>query len=314
MTRRRCGLVARRVLVVLGLLLIPPLSTYIWHRSLNAPSSPLLQQYGQPLAYFCWSLSHNFAIVGVWLATRHKVFTTVGGWIRTLLYVLFTCYGFMTFYCVQDWINGNNKTMEIPGTEIGHYGGGVLAMQAVLTVAWLSWPLQFFLRRRLTDEPLSYSDIPRPNVRFFLAWTAMAVLLLVAVRLLAQYGKPLNVAPASMPVEEALIEYASRLPLDLVHALSIIITMIVVSSHPRRWLWGIPLAIAFRCVGEQLVFATVPGSFGVVNGPVHERAPYFAGGVVIVLVVIFVARMTALRYQAAVTLPSNVPVGAPPAV
>jgi hypothetical protein len=198
--------------------------------------------------------------------------------------------------------------MPIPGTRVKHYAWPVLIAMQVLTLTWVFWPLLFLFRRQLADKPLAPAEIPRPNVRFLLAWTAMAAVILVALRLIAQHGRPLRIGIAHEPIQAVLVERMAMLPLNLVEVISIALVMIAFSSKPKHWLWSVPLAVLFACAAQELVIWTTiwmgfPSIYGVLAGPPNERLPRFAGTAFISVVVFLVASITGLKFRKAEIAP-----------
>ena len=310
MQHRQYATFARRLIVFVGLLGIPSLFAYVWNLSLNKPSAPFLREHGHGIAYFAWGASAYFAHLGVWLVVRDRLFASAIGWLRAIVYFTAAIYGYMCYSTLQDWLVGYIPAMPVPGTKVKHYAWAVLMSEQVLTFAWVFWPMLFLFRRRLAERPLAATDIPRPNVRFFLAWTAMAAVMLVGLRLVVQYGKPLNLYVTSQPIQIVLKDYVARLPLTIVQAISVASMMIAFADKPAHWLWSVPMATALVFGGQWLVVWTsewlvAPGLYGVMSGPLKDSLPYFAGNAFITVVVFAVARLTGLTFQPAQELRSN---------
>jgi hypothetical protein len=171
-----------------------------------------------------------------------------------------------------------------------------MLLREVLTVAWVFWPLTFFVQRQLAQRTLEVADRPRPNVRFLLAWTATAAMILGALRHFAQYHEALNMYP------EPLERYVVRLPWSVVESLSAACVMVALSLRPRHWLWSVPLAASFHFASEQvLIWMTdLAGSskiYGVMAGPLDERLPHFAGRSLTLIVVFALASVTGLKFR-----------------
>jgi hypothetical protein len=205
---------------------------------------------------------------------------------------------------LQDWLVGRDHSIPIPGTRVEHYSWAVILPMQILTLAWVFWPLLFLFRRRLAEKPVAAAEIPRPNVRFLLAWTTMAALLLAALRLIAQHGAPLKIGIAFEPVQTALLEHIAKLPLCFAEVISVAFIMIAFSGKPMYWLWSVPLAVLFRFGSHEIVIWSTlgmgfPSVYGVLAGPPNERLPHLAGTVFTAIVVSFVARVTGLIFRPA---------------
>jgi hypothetical protein len=280
------------------LLFAPSLFHYAWHFSIE--DHPLF-------AYFAWGISNSsYPLIGVWLASRDRLFDSLAGWCRVAIYLLAAIYGCATGSVLQDWLLSDARSMPIPGSRPEHFGLAVLFTLEVAVVAWLFWLATFLVRRLLTDRRLHAHDVRRPNVRFLLLWIASAAVILTSVRLLATYGKPLNLSIANLSVASAMTHVIARVPVQIVHLIAITIIMIGFAGSIRHCAIAAISAPIAQFLGEQMVFwatslVSDPRSFyGVMAGPLPERLPYFAGSIVAAIAIIWFARMTGLVFARAV--------------
>jgi hypothetical protein len=291
----------RRLAVVLMLSCGPVLFQYTWHFGINRPFGDFLTRYGAYIAYFSWGMSRTYPIIGAWLASRSRLFESVSGWIRLIVYLIAANYGWAVGSALQDWL-GMNEPATIPGAHIKHYGLASLLSVDVAIYAWLFSPMLFAIRRRLTERELSAGPAPRMTIRYLLGWTAVAAAILTTVRLLALYGQPLNLGIANMPAGAAVSEQIKRMPLQIVELVSIGIVMIGFSCRPKLWLPLTISAIVFRFAGEQTVywitsFFEAPNSvYGIHAGPWKESLPFFAGSLAISIMTFAFARATGLVF------------------
>ena len=254
------------------------------------------------IAYFCWGASYYYPVTGVYLVARHKLFSSFSGRLRAIGYASFAAYGYMSSHVVQDWLVGSANNLAIPGSRIEHYGAACMILCEILNSAWVFWPIIFLFHRRLSESAITKADILRPNVRFFLSWTAMAAVMLVSVRMLAEYGRPLNVAVAYQGTEAALRNSLIQLPLSLTHVLTVALFMVAVGRGLRHCLWAVPCVVLFRFVGEQAWFTVNgllgdPRQFGVMSGPLHESMPHFAGSTLMWCTIAVVCQWTGLSFR-----------------
>ena len=113
-------------------------------------------------------------LIGVWLVARQQLFGSVASCFHAAAYLIAAFYGWVIGSVFQDWLHFQSQSMPIPGTDREHYGLAVLLTVETAVSAWLFWPMLYVFRRRLTNAQLERDEIPRPNVRFLLLWTAQA--------------------------------------------------------------------------------------------------------------------------------------------
>jgi hypothetical protein len=296
--------ILRRLAVLVTLLCAPSVFQIVWYVSLNR-KPPFLNDYGAVLAYFSWGASNTYPLIGIWLVSRDRLFNSSFGVLRAIAYFLAANYGWVAGSALQDWLHSDINGFPVAGTRLEHFGLAALLSVEIATCAWLFWPMLFVFHRRLMSRELSATEASRPNIRFLLAWTALAAVILMSIRLLATYGEPLNIGMAGVPIWSVMKECAMRLPLQIVHLVSIAVIMIGFANRPKHWLIALILAIVIQFAGEQTLFRLVsiaddPRShYGVLAGPWAERLPFFFGTVFIAFAASGFARATGLVFAGA---------------
>ena len=130
-----------------------------------------------------------------------------------------------------------------------------------------------------------------------------AALILTTLRLLAMYGKPLNVGIAHGSVLSAIADQIGRMPLRIVQLVAIAIVMIGFAGNLRRSIILVIGALLVWFVGVQLVlwaaalFREPRSIYGVMADPLELRLPYQAGTIFAATVVFCFARLTGLAFR-----------------
>ena len=240
----------------------------------------------------------------MWLVARQRLFGSVTGCLRAAAYLSATFYGWVFGSVFQDWLHFQSQSMPIPGADLEHYGLAVLLTVETAVSAWLFWPMLYVFRRRLTDAQLERDAIPRASVRFLLLWTALAALILTTVRLLAMYGKPLNIAMAHGSFPSEMFERAALMPLRVVQLVAIAIIMIgfagnlspFVHCSSRRS--GCLVCWSATSVVGSVVDPRATDNFRRDGQSIGtERLPYQAGTIFAATVVFCFARLTGLAFR-----------------
>ena len=110
-----------------------------------------------------------------------------------------------------------------------------------------------------------------------------STLILTTLRLLAMYGKPLNVGIAHGSVLSAIADQIGRMPLRIVQLVAIAIVMIgfagnlrrsIIVSHPAHCSFG--LLESNSCCGQRVLFREPRSIYGVMADPLelaHHTRP-----------------------------------------
>jgi hypothetical protein len=293
-------LALRRVAVVLALLSTPVL--FLFGSKISTSRAHLYPNFAPIITYFAWGISMTYPIIGVWLASREPLFRSASGYLRTAVYLSASTYGWVIFSAVQDAGLGPDSVFHFPGTRLDDFGVAALLLVEVALSAWLFWPIALGLKRTLRDVDAPKHDPPRITIRFLLGWTAAAAVTLTFIRILAQFGKPMNLGIAQSTIADAIIQYATRAPLRIIQLGSVTLIMVGFASRPRHWVFWILAAVAVQFLGQQAVlwatslFADPSEIHGIFAGPWKEQLPLSAGAMVTWIATFAFARMTGLKF------------------
>jgi hypothetical protein len=299
--------IVRRLGVLVTLLVFPSLFQIVWYISLNRQPPVFGSGFGHFFAYFAWGVSHSYPLIGIWLVSRDQLFRSWGGRLRAVVYLFAANCGWTAGSILQAWHHSEQLTRYDSPAPFRYVALATLLSLQVAICAWLFWPLLHLLRRRLTVRQLSVADIPRPNLRFLLAWITLAALILMSVRIFVTHGHVMNLGMASGSIAAAMLDLAMGLMLQIVRFASLAVIMIGFASRPKYWIGAMIAAIAIQFVGQQVLFWVVSlvadprEYYGVAAGPWSESLPLFAGTMFVSIATFWFARVTGLTFARATT-------------
>ena len=169
----------RRVLVLVGLLALPLVSSWGFNVAVNAPKSiPWGPEnlYGKIIGYASWGAGSTLTAVAIWLVAREGLWHSWHGWLRAAIYLSAAAYGWMLGSSFSDWFHSVRD-----GNRIRHRGAEtVVASPPHIPFVWPGLVPQDWVR-------------PAINLAELLVLILLSLLLFALLRGKLAEGRPTTV-------------------------------------------------------------------------------------------------------------------------
>lgn len=264
---------SRRLLFVLTLLFVGAITIAINQKIYQEHPSLV------PLGRVLWGFDSLALILAFWVAGRIREWMSWSTWARVTTYFLAFSYGGMLFDATQDWWTGTVPTFSLPGLVYQDYARPLLSVLRALCLTLFLMPILRGLGYTFIE---SDSQAPSTSVSILdlLAWTALAALICVWIRVLNSELAPTTGYSHAGLVHNFKVQFVYAL-IAMIPAGLLIVQCI---AWRRHWLLAVGVLVLGWVIDSlgtglatQWLDQWLGMKFGILSGDGMERWCYVGG-------------------------------------